>query len=217
LVEVVVAMAIFVVLIAIGWSSTRSQMPRFRTVEAAQGMQSDLMMLRNTAIQTSRETRLVLASTPGDCTSDRGAWGGSWTLEIGDRFNNSTSWELLPLDAAEDGTDDDQSDGLAVLDDGGNRDSKSVCLDEWDSLAGPGNNNADAIVFSPRGWVDNPGADFQSTGYIEVDFVNQEAGRLGVDDRITVRLSRAGMVRLVSSLGKEDASSAGTNSSSGAS
>ena len=215
LIEVAVALAIFAVILAMGWGSMQRDLPRFRTVRASKGLQADLMTLRNLAISTNRETRLHLQSSGGDCEGDPGSWGGSWTLEAGDRSTRAEAWELLPVDA-EDGSDDDQTEGVRDLGDGGNRQAADVCLLDWGSLEGSGSGNEDAIVFSPRGWVSNPGGDFQSNGYIELDLLNQDSNRRGVNDRVTVRISRSGMVRLVSSLGKEDNSTVGTEASSSA-
>lgn len=209
----VVALAIFTVLLAVGWASSQQQLPRFRAVQAAKELQGDLVTLRNTAISTGRETRLVLTEAGGDCGADPDAWGGSWTMEVGDRSRRSESWELMPLDA-DDGTDDDQSQGSADLGPDGNRQARGVCLDEWQALEGPGSGNDDAIVFSPRGWVANPGTDFDASGFIELELVNQDATRRGVDDRLIVRLSRSGVVRLISSHDPDDTSKAGTAASS---
>lgn len=200
LIEVAVVLAIVAVIGAIGWSTLRDYLPRFRMVGAAKGLRSDVLTLRNLAAATSRETRLRLVSSPGDC-SDRQGWGGSWTLEIGDRGNRSTSWELLPPDALDDGSDDDQSEGTVDLGDGGNRRSRGVCLRQWSDLDGPGSGSEDSIVFSPRGWVTNPATDFSAQGYIEVTLVNQVAGDAGVEDEITLRVSRGGDTTLVATLG----------------
>jgi len=202
LVELVVVVALFSVLAAIGWGSTRNQMPRYRLIQAAKGLQGDLVHLRNLAVQTNRETRLTLQSSPGEC-AEVDAYGGRWTLHAGDRSRSSESWEYLPIDATDDGTDDESGEGEVVLDDGGNRQARDVCLNDWGSLRGPGVGNANSIVFSPRGWLTNPSADFNGSGYLEVTLTNQAAGRLGVEDEVTVLVTRAGMVRLHSTLAHE--------------
>ena len=202
LIELVVVVALFSVLAAIGWGSTRSQMPRYRLIQAAKGLQGDLVTLRNLAVQTNRETRLTLQASLGDCAEADG-YGGRWTLHAGDRSRSSQSWEFLPIDAMDDGTDDQTGGGEVVLDDGGNRHARDVCLNDWGSIRGPGVGNADSIVFSPRGWLTNPSSDFNSNGYLEVTLTNQAAGRKGVTDEVTVLVTRAGMVRLHSTLGHE--------------
>jgi hypothetical protein len=70
-------------------------------------------------------------------------------------------------------------------------------------LRGPGTGSTDSIVFSPRGWVRNPAADFDSSGYLVLTLTNQAAGRLGVVDKVHIRVSRAGMVRMHSTLGHD--------------
>jgi len=200
LVEMGLVVAIFVVLSAIGWGTTHAQMPRYRLIRASKQMKGDLVLLRNLAVQTNRETRMSLVWAPGDC-EDTDEWGGRWQMEIGDRSQRSKAWELLPPDAAEDGVDDLQGEGSANLGDGGNREAKDVCLVQWSAIRGPGIGNADSIVFSPRGWLTNPSGDFNSEGYMELKLRNQEASRLDVDDSVNVLVTRAGMVRLDSTLG----------------
>ena len=202
LIELVVVVALFSVLAAIGWGSTRDQMPRYRLIQAAKGLKGDLVHLRNLAVQTNRETRLTLQASLGDCAEADG-YGGRWTLHSGDRSRSSQTWEFLPIDAVDDGTDDEIGEGEVVLGDGGNRHAKDVCLNDWGDLRGPGVGNTDSIVFSPRGWLTNPSSDFNGNGYLEVTLTNQAAGRKGVSDEVTILVTRAGMVRLHSTLGHE--------------
>ncbi len=181
-------------------------------VGAARLLRGNLMTLRNLAIQTNRETRLRLVSTPG--CDDVDAWGGRWELAIGDAASRSSSWDVLPEDSEVDGSDDDDSEGRVDLGAGGNHQARGVCLDDWGTLEGPGPDTADAIVFSPRGWVANPGGDFSSDGTIDLVLVNQEAARKGVDDAIAVRVTRAGMVRLEPTLAGAEPLDAATTTSS---
>ena len=202
LIELLVVVALFSVLATIGWGSTRDQMPRYRLIQAAKGLRGDLVHLRNLAVQTNRETRLTLQASLGDCAEADG-YGGRWSLHAGDRSRSSTTWEFLPIDATDDGTDDETGEGEVVIGDGGNRHSRDVCLNDWGSIRGPGVGNGDSIVFSPRGWLTNPSSDFNSSGYLEMKLTNQAAGRKGVTDAVSVLVTRAGMVRLHSTLGHE--------------
>lgn len=216
LIEVVVVLAIIGIVAAIGWGSTASYLPRFRTVTAAKGLKSDVMKLRSLAVSTGRETRLTLTGTPGRCT-DPTVHGGSWTMAIGNRSSGSSSWDLLPEDSAADGTDDDRSDGTVDLGPDGNRKARGVCLRQWDGLAGPGSGNADSIVFSPRGFITNPSSDFSTTsGTIDLVLVNLDAVHRGFEDEVSVRLFRTGAARLESTLGGEydGGTVAGTGSAS---
>jgi prepilin-type N-terminal cleavage/methylation domain-containing protein len=201
LIELVVVLALIVVISAIGFTSLQSHLPRYRLVRAVKAFKSDLMYLRNLSISSSRETRLRLVSTGGDCENDRDAWGGSWALEIGDRSSASRSWEALPVDAEVDGSDDDQSEGSVDLGPSGDLSSRGTCLSSWTDIGGPGANSADSIVFSPRGRLANPGTDFvDQGGWIAVTFINQSAARDGVDDQVDVMVNRVGSVSVVSSL-----------------
>jgi prepilin-type N-terminal cleavage/methylation domain-containing protein len=214
LLELMVAISLLGFLAAIGWGSMADQLPRYRMIRAARLLKSDMSNLRNLAVQSNRETRMRFTGSGGDC-SDPDTWGGSWELAIGDRSAGSESWDLLPDDAYEDGSDDEQGDAVTDLGEEGNHRSADVCLKQWSPLIGPGTHNTDAVIFSPRGWVTNPGDDFSSHGYIEFTLANQQATRQGFTDEVSVVIFRSGMIRLVSSLGAEyTAASVGTATSS---
>ena len=202
MVEMVLVIAIFGVLAAMGWGSTRTQMPRYRLIRTAKMFKADLLSLRNLAVQANRETRLTLLEAPDDC-DDISQYGGRWKMEIGGRSRHAESWDVLPADVEEDGTDDDQSSGFVDLGAEGNREARDVCLLPWGEIRGPGAGNNDGVVFSPRGWLTNPTNDFNANGYIEFTFSNQFAAYKGVVDQVSVLVSRAGMVRLHSTLGEE--------------
>jgi len=214
LIEVLIAISIVTITAMIGWGSMDRNLPRFRLMSASKGLKADLMTLQHLAVQTNRETRLRLIDSAGAC-EDVNTWGGRYALEIGDRSSGSTSWEIIPLDAEEDGSDDDQSEGWMNLGKDGNRESRFVCLQEWEPLSGPGTGSEDSVVFSPRGWLRNPVGDFQSSGYLELELVNLIAHADGINDRVTIKISRAGLVRLQTSLGKQGPDgTAGTGTSS---
>jgi len=203
LIEVVIAIVIVGVLAALGFASMSSDLPRYRLIRTSRELRSDLMHLRNLAIQSNRETRLRLSASGGDC-ADVEVGGGAWALEIGNRASGSTRWDILPEDAASDGIDDHQGEGLRDIGPDGNRRARHVCLRDWGVLGGPGVGNADSVVFSPRGWVANPGTDFAGSGAIELHLVNQEAARRGVDDAVALRIARTGLVRFETTLGLGD-------------
>lgn len=214
LTELAVVMGVLLVLAALGYASMRDQLPRFRTVRAAKELRSDLAELRDLAVQTNRETRLLLVSSAGDCT-DGVTWGGSWSKQIGNSSLGSTRWDVLPDDALEDGIDDAQAEGTVDIGEGGSRATADACLRRWATIDGPGGgDNRDAIVFSPRGWARNPAGDFGSSGYIALTFVNADAVRRGASDEVTVLVTRAGMVRLASNRGDDLGPEVGTAVSS---
>ena len=201
LIEVLLVVSLITILATIGFGTTQDQMPRYRLIQASKGLKGDLMTLRNLAVETGRETRLLLTERPEDC-SDTEQYGGRWRREIGDRSRGATWWEQLPPDGEQDGTDDDISEGEVNIGNGGNRKARHVCLLEWGDIRGPGTGNTNAIVFSPRGWLSNPSEDFDGTGHLVVELANQVAARQGVDDRVRVMITRSGMVRLHSTLGE---------------
>ncbi len=202
LIEVVIVIALFGVLAAIGWGSTRDQMPRYRLIRASKGLKGDLVNLKNLAVLTNRETRLLLISTPGDC-EDAEDYGGQWHLQAGDRSRGSDRWEFLPIDTEVEGEDEEQGEGRVDLGEDGNRQQKDVCLESWGDIRGPGSGNTDSIVFSPRGWLRNPATDFNGSGYMELTLTNQAAADKGVTDKVKILVSRAGMVKMHSTLGHE--------------
>ena len=198
LVEVIVAVAILIILAAIGWGTMQTYLPRFRLIRVAKQFRGDLSTMREIAVQGNRESKLELLNHAGDC-SDVASWGGAWQKSLGNKVFGSNRWDLLPEDSRVDGTDDDQSKSLVDFTLESSERGYDVCFRDWGYLQGPslGGNNSDSIVFSPRGWLRNPASDFNSRGYMEFMFVNQEANRKGAIDAIKVQLSRSGMIRLI--------------------
>jgi len=200
LLELVVVLAIVLIAALIGAGSIQPYLPRFRMVSVAKRMQADLRMLQTLAMQTGRQTRMrLVAPGSGDC-NDYDAWGGGWIKEVGDRSVGSTEWDVLPADALADGTDDDQSTGIYDFSDEGSHAARGVCLNAWDTIDGPGVDNADALVFSPRGNLANPVTDFPD-GTIRLTLSNQAAARQGVTDQVHVLVSAAGWTGLESTQG----------------
>lgn len=183
------AIAIVGVLAGMGWSTIQPEVDRFRMLKAARMLHADLQSLRATAIATNRETRIVF--TDADDALDPAAdQAGAWLLQAGDRSTASVVWDTLPIDGGE-----DSSEGERTLAPGGNDEAPHVSLARWPALAGPGTDNADAIVFSPRGWITNPPADF-ADGYLALRIVNKRALGRGATEEVTLRVSRGGLTRL---------------------
>ena len=202
--------AIFAVLAIIGWSSVDHQLPRYRLVKAAQSLEGDIVKLRAMAIQANRETRIRLESAD-ETTSDPDSWGGAWSLALGDASLNASEWDVLPPDTEMDGSDDRQTEGWVDIGADGNQAASGVGLAPWGSLTGPAVDNADSIVFTPRGWVANPASDFDADGYITLRLINKPALRKGVHDEVHLRVARSGYVRMESTLGDEEAKPVGTD------
>lgn len=206
--------AVLVVLILIGRGSMGPLLPRYRTVQAAKILQSDLIELRELAINANRETRLKLVYSPGACEDGR-AWGGEWLKQIGNASRGSTRWDTLPQDADADGVDDDSSEGHVVISQGGNRQQRHACLRQWSPIAGPsGADNRDALVFTPRGWLRNPSSDFSLNGTLDLTLVNADSVERGSADEIHVQITRAGLVRMTSNRSDEVSVPVGTPMSS---
>jgi prepilin-type N-terminal cleavage/methylation domain-containing protein len=189
LVELLVALAIVGILAGIGWGTIQPEVDRFRMMRAARMLQSDLQTLRALAISTSRETRLLLIAADDDL-DPADVQVGAWLLQVGDRSQNSVEWDTLPID---DGSD--SSEGERILSDGGADEVPRISLARWPTLVGPGTANADAIVFSPRGWIANPPADF-ADGYVTLRIVNKRAMLRGATEEAHIRISRGGLTRL---------------------
>lgn len=186
------ALAVIAVLAAIGWYSGRDQIDRYRMMKAARTLHADLVSLRTLAVSTNREARILFVASdealdPADVQS------GEWLLQVGNRSSGSSEWDTLPIDLP--GDPPDSSEGERSLAPGGSDELPGTSLAPWPTLVGPGSGNADAIVFSPRGWVANPPSDF-ADGYILLQIVNKRALWRGVDERVDIRLARTGIAHL---------------------
>jgi prepilin-type N-terminal cleavage/methylation domain-containing protein len=205
LLELTVAIAIVGIVAGIGWTAIQNEVDRFRMMKAARLLQSDLQSLRALAITTNRETRIHFIAADAALSVDEDQVG-EWTLQAGNRSTNSTVWDTLPID------DDnaDGSQGERSLSVGGLDETPHVSLAPWPALVGPGTDNADAIVFSPRGWVSNPATDF-ADGYVALRIVDKRGQARGEAGEAVVRLSRGGLSRLeVSDATSLPATSVGT-------
>ena len=203
LLEIAVVIGVIALISALGIATMQGSMPRYRMVNASKQLKGDLMDLRMTAIEQNRQTRLVLKTGDTDYLDPASDSQGAWMLEVGNRSRNSTRWRAVEESGAE-----------VNIAKGGNRPFPDVSLMPWGSFAGPGRNNTDAIVFSPRGWVENPAEDFQTSGYIVLTLVNKEARAKGINDFIEVRVARSGLVDLEAALGRDpDGGSAGVGGS----
>lgn len=187
--EIAVALAIVSVLAAMGWWAVGEEVDRYRMMKSARLLHSDLQELRALAIATNRETRILFVAA--DAAMDPAdAQVGEWLLQAGDRSQGSSEWDTLPID---DGSDSSHGERSLSVD--GADEAPGISLAPWPMLAGPGLVNADAIVFSPRGWVANPVTDFVD-GYVALEIVNKRAATSGGPGSVTIRLSRGGLARL---------------------
>jgi prepilin-type N-terminal cleavage/methylation domain-containing protein len=211
LIEVCAVLALIAVLAALGYQNLNKMMPRYRMMQTAKELRADLMGLRMSAIQNNRQTRLLLVDSDGDWESPGSANVGHWKLQIGNKSLRSNSWDTFPQDADQDGTDDATQKGNVEISAGGQDQVRSVSLAPWEVLLGPGLNNADAIVFGPRGHVINPATDFGVDGTITLTLVNKQALLDGGEDTVALKIARTGLVRLQTSIGSEETLSFGTD------
>ncbi len=203
LVELVIVLAIIGVVSAMGVASVRKLQPRFRMIQASKDLQADVSRLRIAAVDSGRETRLLLLESDSSWDSIGQDNVGEWAMQRGDKARASTTWTTL-----EDG------DAHVVISRDGPQELPSVSLVPWSTLSGPATGNADAIVFSPRGFVANPDGDFGSDGYITLTLVNKAALTDGVEDTVSLKIARTGGVSVTSSLGNQDVGTVGSASSS---
>ncbi len=194
LVELVVAVAIVVILASLGWGSMNRGRTRYNMMQAARLLQSDVGYLRAYAVATGKQTRLhfLAADTAMD---PQEAQIGEWNLQIGNRATASTEWDTLPEDR--DATPNSNEGERSISKDGANE-APWISLAPWPTLEGSGTGNEDCVVFSPRGWLENPAGDFVD-GYLRLEFVNKFGLSEGVDEAVNVTLSRGGLARIESS------------------
>jgi prepilin-type N-terminal cleavage/methylation domain-containing protein len=200
LMELAITLAIAAILAALGLSMTDGLIPRQRAKKAALEFQAHAMECRNMAIQSGRQCRVLLVDFDDNLADVESPNEGEYWIQLGDAARDSSTWDTLPVD--DDGSDSNRGQGEIAFGSGSNARLRYISLADWGSISGPGTGNANAIVFDSRGWVANPSEDFLASGngYIVVRFVNKHALDKGIDDTYTVRVSRAGMVRVDSEM-----------------
>lgn len=211
MVEILITVGILGILMAIGIGLTRDTAPRYRTMKVAKELRSDVQYLRMEAIRLDRETRLLVTSTDQSWKDPDSDNYGAYLMQVGNKAINSTKWDTLPADMELDGSDDEYATGTRDFGLGGGDEAKDVSLQPI-SISGPFVNNTDAVVFSPRGWVKNPGGDFSGDGYLTLTVTNKAAMRNGIEDSVSLKLARSGNVTLVTSLSGRELNAVGTGS-----
>jgi prepilin-type N-terminal cleavage/methylation domain-containing protein len=202
--EIAIVVAIIGILAAVGAGTLRDKVPQWRSRRVAMEFAQAVNDARILAIADGTEYRILLSTADASLDDDT-EWAGAYYIQKGDASHSSTTWDTLPVDM--DGSDANWSLGYVDIGEGGEDEMKWVSLAQWGTIDGPGTDNANAIVFSPRGWVSNPTSDFSydadsdgtSDGYIGVDFYNKYAWARGEVDRWSVIISRGGLPRLQNS------------------
>lgn len=193
LLEMAIVVAIIGVLAALGFTLINDQLPSWRTRRVALELMANLKDARNRAIGDGVIYRVAFweyDASPADMTANY----GKYTLEKGSTTSCSadTSWDVLPVDMTSD--TDDSSTGTINIAWGEPNGMAKVSIEGWSDMSGCLGSD---IVFSPRGFVDNPASDFEAGGgYLEVSVVNKAAAANGFVDRWTVKVSRAGEVKM---------------------
>lgn len=204
LIELMIVVAIFVILTAIGISISRSQLPRWKTRTAAAEFEQHVQTCRNMAMHYGRRCRIVLTDQDADL-GDVEDSAGAYLVQV-EMANVADRWDTLPIDSDDDNSDDITTEGNVDLAARGNPYYKrNVSIAERDALAGPGaGENANSVVFDTRGFVANPVGDFGGSGTITVTFANKLAYEDGVQDSWTIAIGRAGLTSLDKGLQQGD-------------
>ena len=198
MIELVIVLGVITVLAALGVGQVRKLIPRYNTREAARNFVNHVQQARQYAIMNNVQTRVLLTDFDSDAGSAGTANEGGYKVQIGNKSRGSDFWDTLPYEGS--GVDAATELGTIDLSKGSNEYARGVSIEEWATLSGPGTGNADSIVFTPRGWLDNPVGDFDADGSIHVKFVNKLAIADGVDEYYMVHVYRGGMTRVESSL-----------------
>ncbi len=199
LVELMITVAIIAVLSATGWAMMSDLLPRYRAYQGARDFAMNFTSIRGMAATLTREHRVCLLDYDSSLSDAEAGNVGEYATQVGNRSVESTSWEWAPGDRMSDGSDDDTTEGLVDFGEDGAQELADVSLNAWATISGPsypGTSNSDCIVVGPRGFVVNPNGDFDTEGYITVEFVNKQAYAKGNTEIYQVKISRAGMVRL---------------------
>ena len=206
-IELAVVLAVIVVLAGLTHGSVKDLLPRYRMVQVAKEFRNDIHALRFTAIEQNREVRVRMVAADSNWSNAGPDTVGEWWLQVGNKSLRSNIWDTLPADMEMDGSDDQAGLGRVEISYRGEDNVVGVSLKPWGQLSGPGSQNSDSIVFSPRGYVINPASDFDTDGYITLTLVHKRASAYGLDDSVDIRIARSGMVRMESSLGPEEMNS----------
>ena len=191
-----IVVAIISILTAMGMYTSRNLLPRYRTRDAAMTFASHVELCKSIAVRANKECSILMVDFDSSLT-DLDANEGVYWIGIGNKSLNSDSWDYLPIDTVNDSVDEASQEGVIDIGDSeGSHYARRVGLKEWSAISGPGSDNADRIVFSPRGFVRNPASDFSDEGYIDITFVNKVVRTEGMVEDFTVSISRAGMARV---------------------
>lgn len=183
LIELLIVVAIIGIVSAVGYTQASVLIPRYRCYQAAREFASTIQMIRQRAATDGVEHRIFLSLYDPDYLDETTGNQGIYYVQSGNDSMGSSAWNTL------------QGEGTIDL----SETSPKVSLVPWSALSGPTYStasNENCIVISPRGWLVNPNSDFDSNGYIVVEFINKQALQRDVVETYQVKIARSGMVRL---------------------
>lgn len=189
LIELAVVIALVGVLAMIAVPNLGKMLPQYRLNRTVRELSDHVQTARLLAVSQNRQYRICMitkdaAPTTGDLRSNK----GRYLIQAGDLSSNSSVWDTLPIGTG-------SAEGDIAYDFTSSKGYYSgVSISGWTTLGGSGTGNTDCIVFSPRGWIENPSDDFSNAGYIHIYFRNKAANP--TNDSRTVLISRGGMTRI---------------------
>jgi len=191
--ETAVVMGLTATMALVGYTTSQELLPRFRTRQAAMEFARTLELARQLAVTSNQETRVLLVEFDGNALDKDSPNRGQYRLQVGNKATASTIWDTLPYESGV--VDDKIGEGTFDISKGGNDYLRGVSMEDWGIINGPSTGNSDAIVFSPRGTLQNPSSDFDDDGTLQITFVNKFATNADGNDRARIRVFRGGMVR----------------------
>lgn len=193
--EMVAVLAVVTVLGAVGFSSTSQMAPKYHTSKAAAEFNQAISLARQLAMTNNVETRILLVEFDSNASDASAPNKGLYRIQLGNFYKDSTSWDTVPLDPGP--ADISTGEGTYDLSASGHRHIPDISLEDWGLIDGPSTGNSDAIVFNPRGYLQNPMTDLDSEGGIAITFINKKTVGGEHTDRTSVRVYSGGMARTV--------------------
>ncbi len=222
LIEMAITVAVIGVLSVLGVAIMQDAVPGWRTRRAALEFAEHVNGARMRAVAESVQVRIILDAWDTDIDAYGGLDSvGAYRVQKGDASTGSSSWDTLPADM--DGSDSLTWEGTIDFSEGSEHSLTGVSLDNtFDGTIDGVGGESNTLVFSPRGWMQNPATDFAcdidddgaADGYICFDFVNKKARAHGRTDMWRVMVSRGGIARVQSPEGTPVGGAGGTDATS---
>lgn len=194
LIELMIVVVIIIVFSTLAIPSLQELVPRYRLNGTAKELAAVVQQARLQSIAQGVQYRLCFSDADVDAAGNTpSASSGQYVLAAGNSAYNSSTWDILPRDTA---ADINQGEGTHLLTySSANTEYRGISLVGWTAMGGSGIGNQDCVMFTPRGWLDNPATDFETGGFIYVQFRNKYANP--ETEIRTVRISRGGSVTIL--------------------